>query len=236
MQVNTGIIQVIQSEPGGWRSARIDCPKALIPQPGKYLLANDHYENEAPIGVTLFPVGLAGTWDDPGQVALGPIPPSWRPGTRVSLSGPLGHGFNLPKQLSRLGLAGFGGSFARLLPLVYPAIDSGADVAVFTSDHNIPDSLPVTVEVHPLSALGENLSWASFMAIDIPIQALPDLRPALELGLHERMPCPVQVLIQIPMPCGAVADCGACAVPTRRGGYKLACKDGPVFDLNELAW
>jgi NAD(P)H-flavin reductase len=37
------------------------------------------------------------------------------------------------------------------------------------------------------------------------------------------------------MPCSGLADCGVCAVPARRG-YKLACKDGPVFDLDELDW
>jgi NAD(P)H-flavin reductase len=35
------------------------------------------------------------------------------------------------------------------------------------------------------------------------------------------------------MPCGGVADCGACAVETRLG-WKLACEDGPVFDLIDL--
>jgi len=37
----------------------------------------------------------------------------------------------------------------------------------------------------------------------------------------------------VPMPCGGLGDCGLCAVDLKRG-WKLACKDGPVFDLNEL--
>jgi NAD(P)H-flavin reductase len=40
-------------------------------------------------------------------------------------------------------------------------------------------------------------------------------------------------LVVAPMPCGGLAECGVCAVTTRRG-WKLACKDGPVFDLGEL--
>ena len=35
------------------------------------------------------------------------------------------------------------------------------------------------------------------------------------------------------MPCGGAAECGICAVPFGRG-WKLACKDGPVFELNPL--
>jgi NAD(P)H-flavin reductase len=236
MQANTGIIQVIQTDPGGVLAARFDCAIKLNPVPGKYLLAHNPAESEASIGVALFPVGLTGTWDEPDQVSLGPIPASWRPGTGIDLFGPLGHGFQLPKNLSRLGLAGFGGSIIRLLPLVTPAVEMNADVVIFASERHYPDSLPVSVEVQPLSALSENLSWASYMAFDIPIQALPSLRESLGLGPHDHIPCPVGALIEVPMPCGAVADCGACAVPARRGGYRLACKDGPVFDLKELEW
>ena len=43
-----------------------------------------------------------------------------------------------------------------------------------------------------------------------------------------------QALVRTPMPCGALADCGVCTVRTSRGP-KLACKDGPVFDLSLLA-
>jgi hypothetical protein len=32
-----------------------------------------------------------------------------------------------------------------------------------------------------------------------------------------------------------MADCGVCGVKGRRG-WRLACKDGPVFDLNDLEW
>jgi len=42
-----------------------------------------------------------------------------------------------------------------------------------------------------------------------------------------------QVLVVTPMPCGGLAECGVCAFTTRRG-WKMACKDGPVFDLSEL--
>lgn len=36
------------------------------------------------------------------------------------------------------------------------------------------------------------------------------------------------------MGCG-VGACLGCAIPTKRG-YKRVCKDGPVFDLEEIAW
>jgi Leu/Phe-tRNA-protein transferase len=46
-------------------------------------------------------------------------------------------------------------------------------------------------------------------------------------------PCPGQALIHTAMPCAGIAECGACAVRTRKS-WRLACKDGPVFDISEL--
>jgi dihydroorotate dehydrogenase electron transfer subunit len=37
------------------------------------------------------------------------------------------------------------------------------------------------------------------------------------------------------MACG-VGVCLGCPVKTRSGGYKMICKDGPVFDAKEIAW
>ncbi|MBI3152940.1 MAG: hypothetical protein HYZ21_12455, partial [Chloroflexi bacterium] len=42
-----------------------------------------------------------------------------------------------------------------------------------------------------------------------------------------------QVLIRTQMPCGALAECGICAVMVGQQ-WKMACKDGPVFDWKEL--
>jgi hypothetical protein len=42
-----------------------------------------------------------------------------------------------------------------------------------------------------------------------------------------------QVLIRAPMPCGALAECGVCAVVLRHE-WKMACRDGPVFNLKDL--
>ena len=44
---------------------------------------------------------------------------------------------------------------------------------------------------------------------------------------------PVQALMESPMACGAGA-CFSCAVETRRG-VRLVCKDGPCFEMKDLA-
>jgi hypothetical protein len=237
MLCDTGIIQVLQIDENGERASRIDCPDALIPAPGKYILAYSIDEPDSVLGKPLFAVGFPRRMDGTTPYLLGPVPLSWVPGTRLHLQGPYGRGFHLPPSCRRIALAAFGESCTRILPLIPEAIESGADVALFTQ-RGIPESisLPTVVEINPLSALPEALSWANFLAIDVAPGMLPNLRSSLRLGPHDCIPCPTQVLITIPMPCGTVAECGACAVKTKKPGYKLVCKDGPVFPINQLDW
>jgi hypothetical protein len=35
------------------------------------------------------------------------------------------------------------------------------------------------------------------------------------------------------MPCSALAECGVCSLRQRRG-WKMICREGPVFELGEL--
>ena len=45
---------------------------------------------------------------------------------------------------------------------------------------------------------------------------------------------PCQVALETYMGCGGQGRCFGCAVPKRKGGYSLLCKDGPVFDIREV--
>jgi hypothetical protein len=55
----------------------------------------------------------------------------------------------------------------------------------------------------------------------------------LGVGGQARAPHEAQVLVRAPMPCGALAECGVCAL-TIRHEWKMICKDGPVFELNSI--
>ena len=59
--------------------------------------------------------------------------------------------------------------------------------------------------------------------------ALAEIVRDVRLGPSERF---AQALVAPPMVCG-VGACQGCGVRTARG-FKLACTDGPVFDLLEL--
>jgi dihydroorotate dehydrogenase electron transfer subunit len=226
MQVYEG--QVVEIQLQGGLSAWIACPRPAIPAPGRYMMAWSPDEPHAPLATPLFASQVAAH----GFLAAPPMPPGWQPGTRLVLRGPCGSGFSLPAEMRRLALAAFGETAARLLPVIHEALQRQAAVALFSPAPLA--GLPSAVEVNPLSALPEALAWADFLALDLAVEQVPQLGGVL--GVRDsRLPlaCPGQALVVTEMPCGGLADCGACAVETRRG-WKLACAEGPVFDLGEL--
>jgi NAD(P)H-flavin reductase len=152
---------------------------------------------------------------------------------KLDLLGPLGHGFVLPREVQRLGLVALGESISRLMPLVDPIGQSHGGVTLFT-DLPLP-RIPALLEAYPLASLKDALDWPDFLAIDLPLQRYAELRNMLGLSEGIGITCPAQVLITTPMPCAGLAKCGACAIASRRG-WKLACEDGPVFDLHQLKW
>lgn len=183
---------------------------------------------EAPLATPLFAARI----EAEGFLAAPPVPANWEPGSGLQLRGPLGRGFSPPGKLRRLALANLGESIARLQPLLQNALDQGAAVALY-SDH-APAGLPSAVEANPLEMLQEALTWADYLAVDLPSQEISSLSQLLGLEPATRsLPCPAQALVALAMPCGGLADCGACGVETR-GGWKLACSDGPVFELIDL--
>lgn len=215
-------------EPDGRTALRIACPPGAVPLPGQFVTARSLADRHAALPVTLF---LAETWDD-GFVAAPPAPFGWGLGSVLALRGPQGHGFHLPPAARRLALASFE-SISRLAPLALMAHERKMEVALFT-DAPLP-MLPAAVEAYPLAALPDVLHWADLLALDLPLPRLKGLRETLSLRPSDHLPCPTQVLLLTLMPCAGMAECGACAVPTRNGTL-LACLDGPVFDLNLLNW
>ncbi len=229
----TGRLKEIRIDPSGIMEWFIACPPNVIPVAGQYLLAHDQEEPHSILNTPLFLTEKSshGFW------AVSPFPghwhPGWQPGTSLDLVGPLGHGFALPRAVQRLGLVALDGTVARLLPLVILAVENHSAVTLFTDQRQ--SRLPSVLEIYPLASLPDILEWADFIALDVSLDHLANIRDFFGLAHSSRLPCPAQVLVTTAMPCGGIAQCGACAVKARRG-WKLACEDGPVFDLDELDW
>ena len=210
----------------GLRHARISCPAKLIPSPGQYLLADSASQMD-PLPVSLFSTESA----PQGFTACASIPEIWTPGTGLTLRGPLGRGFELPPSARKVVLIPFDASSSRLRSLIRPALKQGAAI-VLVSDSD-GERLPDEIEVQPFSALNEVLDWADYIAFDVVRESLSELRERLGELNQALARKEAQVLIHTPSPCGGVAECGVCAV-TLKSTWRLACKDGPVFDLREI--
>jgi hypothetical protein len=215
------------------RSGTVHCPSSIVPAPGQYLLA------QAPADpLTFLPVPLFFAHAAPNGFRCAPaLPDSWQPGMVLRLRGPLGHGFTLPRELRRLGLLALGETPLRLLALADLVLRQGGDAALLsTAPLAAHHALPAALEIFPPDDIAGLLAWANFLAVDLSPADLPGLRARLKLPSGARLSIPAQALVHTAMPCGGSAECGACAVGLRRRAYALACKDGPVFDLNELEW
>ena len=209
----------------GLRHARIECPANLVPAPGQYLLASDASD------LTL-PVPIFYTDSAPqGFIAAPPLPSSWTPGHEIYLRGPLGRGFMLPSSARKVALVAFDDSPARLHGLIRPALRQKAAI-VLLCDSRL-DNLPDAVEVQPVSALSEIMDWADYAAFDVSRENLPGLKERLFNRRQAKSLYEAQVLVRTPVPCGGMAECGVCAV-TVKSAWKMACKEGPVFDWKEL--
>lgn len=181
-----------------------------------------------------------------------------RPGAGVNLIGPLGRGFEMPPTARRLLLVADTVNLPMLLPLVpgfgRPEGPTTQTVEVSTT---LLLTAPTATELYPVQllppALEVHLVTADGSAghAGSALNLFPDLLrwadcvciagdPAIYLALadivrHERLsPGPrfAQALVVPPLACG-VGACQGCAVRVA-DGFKLACKDGPVFDLLEL--
>jgi NAD(P)H-flavin reductase len=222
MQTGTGIVKEIFLD--RMAAARIDCPKSFVPAPGRYVMAHASSEPDVPLAVPVFSAGTC----TGGFLAASPLPASWIPGTHLNLRGPLGHGFTMPASARCVALIAFDRPSSRLFSLLEPAFAQRA-AATLVCEHP-PDELPSSLEIVPPQALSEVLAWADYAAVDLARDALYSLPATFpQKNIHGS----AQVLVEAAMPCGGLAECGVCAV-TLRHGYRLACKDGPVFDLNDL--
>lgn len=211
----------------GLIGGRVLCPPWIVPAPGQYLLAHDG--SDSPLPAPVFSAGIS----TGGFLLAPPIPQAWQPGAKLSLRGPLGHGFSLLASVRRIALVALGDTAMRLLPLLQLALGQGSEVVLVSE--TIPSNLPTDVEIQPLSALPDVLTWADYLALDLPRESMPGLwellGPRKQVGVWQA----AQVLFRAPMPCGGLAECGVCAVSVRRG-WKMSCKEGPVFNLSDLGF
>jgi dihydroorotate dehydrogenase electron transfer subunit len=175
-------------------------------------------------------------------------------GHTLSLLGPLGKGFPLPGKGTTPVLVGGGSGFP---PLHFLAQRAGSRAHFFIGSRN-KECLPpasiiksfrdVTSRVH--IATEDGSTGARGMSTDILNAFLSKRESKTHLVIYACGPhamlaavsriaaehsIPSFVSMEERMACGLGA-CMGCSIPMKSGGYKRACKEGPVFDSREIDW
>lgn len=147
------------------------------------------------------------------------------------LIGALGQGFDIPPQARALLVVAENARFAApLIGLIEMLVKQEREVVFACGEPALPDQLippevEYRVEVKALGELGDARQWSEFLIASGTRVFLDELEAT---AAHRTQGS--KLLSDIPFPCG-VGACYTCALETR-SGIKLACHDGPVFDLN----
>ena len=171
-------------------------------------------------------------------------------GQQLELIGPHGRGFQIPSDSTNVLLIASTPYLPILLPLITQSAEARQSVALVLATMGTADLFPlgalppsleirVVTEDNPVGrlqstarALADLAEWTDCICIADE----PATYPALAHALRESRLRPphglAQALVVPPIVCGTGA-CRGCAVAMKHG-TKLACTDGPVFDLLDL--
>ena len=248
-------VRDVTPDSGPFTRVILDAPEiAPLLAAGRFVMADLGGYVRAP----LFPAAPSTPAAEPGAFVV-LVPPdhpltTLRPEASVNLIGPLGHGFEVPPSTHHLLLAADTDHLPMLLPMALEPSNAGygpgIQVALLLSRGRAEalypiQLLPPALEVHLVTADGSASPFRSLSAVFpdlvrwadcICIAQDPVTYPALaELVRQVRVrphACFAQALVVPAVACG-VGACQGCAVRVARS-TKLACTDGPVFDLLEL--
>jgi len=209
----------------------IDHPLSFLP--GQYLLLNDANPDGAMVPIAVFPIENTST----GIRIAPPTPTDWSPGLSISGMGPLGNGFHVPAITRKLSLVCYHSSPQLILSLASEVLSRGGEANLYWELPVIGDTiLPFqsSLEILPIHAVEDAFLWADTIAIDVPFSCIDKIRQLWKMTGKLHLGKSVEVLIRHDMPCGGMGECGVCSIPTRKGGWKMVCKDGPVLKWDEL--
>jgi dihydroorotate dehydrogenase electron transfer subunit len=177
-----------------------------------------------------------------------------RKGDTLSLLGPLGKGFPMPAKGSVPVLVAGGSGFP---PLHFFSQRAGKNAHFFIGARD-KECLPPAgilrsfkdVVQHVHIATEDGGAGVRGMSTDILNEFLSGMEKKVRLVIYACGPHAMlaavsriaaehgiacHVSMEERMACGLGA-CMGCSIPQKSGGYKRACKEGPVFDATEIDW
>lgn len=175
-------------------------------------------------------------------------------GEKLDIFGPLGNGFTLYEEDLNVMLVAGGMGIAPLVFLAEAALRQGKTVTLIcggrSQDCLVPVSMPQIVfdeGVNPeslqiINVTEDGTEGTRGLATDLIVPCLEHINRIYACGPMpmyrsmaagmEKYGVPVQVSLEIMMGCGT-GVCYGCTIRTKKG-LQQVCKDGPVFDLDEV--
>ena len=168
-------------------------------------------------------------------------------GDKIDLLGPLGNGFSIHPASHNLLLIAGGIGIAPLYSLAQDALSKGCSVTLLSGASTASQLYPshlLPPEIKLITATEDGTGGEKGLITDL----LPDYvnwayqifacGPMLMYRVmstqHLVKTKPVQISLEVRMGCG-LGVCYGCTVKTK-SGLKQVCKDGPVFDFDDILW
>jgi len=167
----------------------------------------------------------------------------------IDIFGPLGNGFHILPDSHNLLLVAGGTGIAPLYFMAQQALSEGHAVTLLlgaqTKAQLYPESL-IPPEVKLIATTDDSSTTRKGRVTSLlpdfadpadqifacgPAAMYRDMADSYYQLLKDK---PVQISLEIMMGCG-LGVCYGCTIRTR-GGLKQVCKDGPVFDLEDIRW
>jgi dihydroorotate dehydrogenase electron transfer subunit len=176
-----------------------------------------------------------------------------KPAESLDLIGPLGNGFVKPARKEAAIIAAGGVGVAPLTALAEELTRAGRKVSVVigakTKKHILCEGQLCKFGCTVRIATEDGSKGYKGLATDLLRKMLASssglratmyacgpsgmLKAVTRIAKEKKMSC--QVSLEERMACG-VGVCLGCPVKVKSGGYKMVCKDGPVFNAEEIAW
>lgn len=168
-------------------------------------------------------------------------------GNALDILGPLGNGFSLQPSSHKLLLVAGGIGIAPLVLLAENAHSEGYSITMLIgakdSSMLYPRSLlPSPIDI--LTATEDGSEGKKGMVTELMTDFIAQTDQIFACGptsMYKSMAVqnnlkgkPVQISLEVRMGCGLGA-CYSCTVKTKEG-LRQVCKDGPVFELNDILW
>ncbi|MFH0763405.1 MAG: dihydroorotate dehydrogenase electron transfer subunit [Candidatus Omnitrophota bacterium] len=174
-------------------------------------------------------------------------------GEKIDLIGPLGNGFDIAASVGAAILVAGGAGIAPIMALAEKLSRTGRKVSVVMGakkkSHLLCEgelkALGCTVKIATEDGSKGYRGLVTDLLRDMPAASCAPraaiyscgpagmLKTVSKIAREKRIPC--QVSLEEHMACG-VGVCLGCPVKVKGGEYKMVCKDGPVFNAEEIAW